>query len=245
MKSTAQIYDYSIGIGQTVIALVSGGFYKLLAASGHVTISREGGSSIGPLLPGQGEREPFNRLQITNTSGVVNNIRILVADESFVDTRIYGSVEVIDGGRATTMAGNAFAGVASQAAVAAQFSHVQLWNPIGSGRNVAVSRVMVGTNTPTPIFAARLFNTALATLVATGLNKRAAGPASVMELRTESTVALLGGGSFQFAWGAQATPLILETKEPVILLPGWGLLITNQILNAIVGATFDYTEFVP
>jgi hypothetical protein len=107
--------------------------------------------------------------------------------------------------------------------------------------------MMVTTDSATPIYAARLYNVALAILGANpnGANKRAAGAVSAMELRRETTAALIAGQPLQFAYGQEGLPLILETKEPVVLVPGWGVLITNQVLSSTLGATFDYTEFLP
>lgn len=245
MARTAQIYSYVIAANATVDVLVEGGFYKVLAASGDIKISREGGSAIGPILPGQGERINFRRLSIQDTSGAANTVEILVADESFVDTRIYGAVQVIDGGLLLTRQNQAFGSVGSQAASVGNFSSVGVFNPNANTKWASVSKIVVSSNSPTPIFHVRVNNVYLATLVALGMSKLANGAASTIQVRIDATAAAPTGAGIYFSYGVQAEPQTIETKEPILLPPGFGITVTNQITNSIIAASFDYTEFNP
>lgn len=130
-----------MGVGEVINLLSAGGFYKILRATGSLSVSREGGSEIALVLPGQGERTDFQRLTFRNTSGAINNISVLIADENFVDTRIYGTVEVVDGQAVRTKANNAWATGCNLAGTAANLTHFQLWNPAGSGISVFVTEI--------------------------------------------------------------------------------------------------------
>jgi hypothetical protein len=95
MSIAAKIYDMTLAIGQSKELLVQGTYYRIQTATGTVTVSRNGGSAVGPLLPGQGEQgDDFSRLTVTNTTGSINNLTVLIADNNFIDNRLQGSVTV-------------------------------------------------------------------------------------------------------------------------------------------------------
>lgn len=245
MARAAQIYEFNLAANQSVELLVEGGFYKLLAASGNVKVSREGGSSIGPLLPGQGERLNFKRLTIQDISGAANTIDILVADESFVDTRIYGNVQVIDGGRLITMNGDAFGGWAQLGGTAGNYTHLQLWNPAGRTKNIALSKIIIGSGTGSPVLQLRWYATPLATLWANPNSKKLGAANSTAELRNETPATIYGNGANLKVWGIANTPYPFEFKEPLIIQPGMGLVVVNDTVNSHAYACFDFYEFIP
>lgn len=64
---------------------VAGDYFKILSASGALNIRAEWGTLNG-LIAGQGlEDSEFSRLQIQDASGAVNQVRIFIGDEKFVD----------------------------------------------------------------------------------------------------------------------------------------------------------------
>ena len=247
MARAAQIYDFNLAANQTVELLVEAGFYKLLSASGNVKVTREGGSTISPLLPGQGERLNFKRLTIQDTSGEANAVSILLADESFVDTRIYGAVNVIDGGRLLTMTDAAYVGSGLSGAGVGLYSCIQLWNPGTNTKWAAVSRVICSTYSSTPIFQLRPHNAALATLgnipqpkkIDTGVSN------SVMQMRLEQAAAIPGGSVIGVTYGTANQIWPYDFKEPIIVKPGQSLLLVNGTVNAAMCGNFDFIEFTP
>jgi len=87
--------------------------------------------------------------------------------------------------------GRAFAGSATLAALAANFSHIQLLNPAGSvitivTRLLTLDLVVVGSA------GVGTHNTALTTLAGAGANLLSGGAASVGEIRSQTDVAQLG-----------------------------------------------------
>ena len=247
MKSTAQIYENTIAAGASIQLLVAGGFYKLLSATGTVTVSREGGSTIGPLLPGQGEREQFYRLTVTNTSGAINNVRILVADESFIDTRVYGAVEFVNGQAIRTKNNFAWSSGGPCPSVAAQMAHVQLWNPVGSGVNVFVTEVsFCDTSGAAGTFQMRYHNANLLTIVGSSRAKKvdlAAHPTVFTYIENNaSAIGTSFGGRYMVIANGTHT---LQPTDPIELPPGWGLITVNTVLGGTNASNFQfYTEAI-
>lgn len=80
-----KIYTIVIPSGESQRLLVQGQYFKILAATGTVSVSSDFGK-LEDLIYGQGlESTPFPYLLLTNTSGASNTIRILIGDENFID----------------------------------------------------------------------------------------------------------------------------------------------------------------
>lgn len=248
MARAAQIYKFTCTANGSDILLVSGGFYKVLSATGTIKISREGGSAIGPILPGQGERENFNRLTILDTTGAANTGYILIADASFEDTRVYGEVGVVDGGLARTMANAGFGGMVELAGSVGNYSHLQLFNPVANPRNLVVSRLLISSGSVDPVVLIRAYNGALTTLSGNpnpNSKKIIVGANSTAELRTQVNATLLGTGVNNAFYGLSKTPISIDFKEPMVLTPNTGLLVVNTVVNSHIMATFDFNEVTP
>lgn len=92
MKPT-QIYEFDIAANATFILKVAGEYFKIMGATAPVDVRAEWGKLAG-LISGQGlENTPFSYLELTNTSGSANTVRVLVGDRNFVDG-MAGSISV-------------------------------------------------------------------------------------------------------------------------------------------------------
>lgn len=242
MTSATRIYTQIIPANAVDILNVAGGFYKVLETTGDIEISRQGGNAIGPIRAGQGERAQFSTLIVRNLTATQVTARILIADESFEDTRIYGNVDVVDGGRVITMANQSFAGWVTQNAVAGEFAHLQLFNPVGRTQNIAISKLHLFT-VATCNIQLRWFATPLTTLWSSPNNKRFGGANSTAELRQQSNVAVLGNGANINTAMLANTPVQIDFKEPVVLEPGMGLVAANVTANAFLSLSVDFYEF--
>lgn len=247
MARTAQIYELTLAANATETLLVEGGFYKVLAASGDVKIAREGGSAIGPMLPGQGERINFRRLTITNLTASANTVDVLVADDSFVDTRIYGNVQVIDGGRLVTLSNQAYVANTTNGPSVGNYCMHQLWNPPGNTKWASVSRVIVSGYSGGNAFQLRPHNAALVTLGNAPQPKlvNTGASASTMENRYDVAAAIVGGTVLGIVWQAVNAAWAFDFKEPIVLRPGQGLLSVNGNANTPLATNFDFYEFIP
>lgn len=88
MGRATQTYDFTLTAGGSQVLNVEGSFYRIQSATGNVEVRRDGGSVLGPLTVGQGERAEFRRLTLRDLSGGANSGRILVADGSFIDDTV-------------------------------------------------------------------------------------------------------------------------------------------------------------
>ena len=246
MTRATRTYRYSLTANQVVILPNDGGYYKILEATGPISVSRDGNTLDG-LTAGQGERENFKRLSIQDQSGAPNNIRIVIADASFVDDTIYGQVQVVDGGRLLTITDAAFVGSAAVAAAAGLYSITQLWNPGTNTKWASVSRVICSSQTANPAFQLRPSNAALTSLGNIPQPKKILTGASscVMQTRFEQNAAILGGSVIGSVWETAQLAWPFDFKEPILLQPGQGLILVNAVLNASVQANFDFYEFTP
>lgn len=184
----------------------------------------------------------FEAVQLT--SATAQTVAFTVGQGDIQKDRISGEVSVINGELARVLANRCFAGQAIQAAVAGQYSHVQLWNPAGSGKRVLVSRLWVSNGTGAPLsFAARLHNAALTTLLNTVPSKLAGGADSTAELRAQAAPAVIPTSKVYASLIANAgdSPAFF-LSEPIVLVPGYGLVLYAGAVNQTMPASFQLTE---
>lgn len=83
------LYDFTLTANGSQQIQADANFYKILTASGDVSITRDGGSTVKPMRAGRGERNvQFLTLTIRDLSGAPNSGTILVGDSDFIDDTI-------------------------------------------------------------------------------------------------------------------------------------------------------------
>jgi hypothetical protein len=241
----AQIYVYTVPAGGVVSIPVEGSFFKIISSTGPVSVGGDAFGTIGPILAGQGLKdEKFRGLQVQDASGQINVVKILIADRGFVDDRVTGEVSVIDGGKARTYGGGAFLASVNIGPVAAQLSHLQLFNPAGSGKNVILSAFSVSSATSGLLVIGR-YNVPLTTSLAvtTAVNKLAGGAAGVSQLRSQNSVGNLIVGSPMYLPNiAASTTFVCNLKEPFLIIPGTGIVLEHNSVNTDLAAGFEFYE---
>ena len=239
--SSAKIYDFTLTAGGSFSLPVSGSYVRIMSSTGTVEIVADG-FRIGPIVAGQGSKDKdFKRLTIVDRSGAANIGTVLVADSDFVDQTILGSVSVIDGGKARTIANNAFIGVNLYSAVAAQYSKVQLWNPANTGKSLILGAFSFSSTVAGSVYAR--YNTA-ALAISGSLSPASklvggAAPSALFRVESAATVTdpTLAGFNFLANSAVFYTP-----KEPFVIRPGYGLVINHQTVNADISANFEWFE---
>jgi len=141
---------------------------------------------------------------------------------------------------AAVQAGQAFSGIANQAAVAAQFPHCQLFNPVGSGKTALVRAVLFQFTTAS-FFNVALDNVQRATDVAAGVNLLNGGAAGVCHTRAESNAVAQGTPFAQFATLANVT-VLPPIEWWMQLAPGQGLDCVGTQVNTQLFGTFMWIE---
>lgn len=235
-----QFYPLALAANGTDAILAEGSYFRILSSSGAVQVRPDGGSSLSPLYAGQGQRREFKRLTVTDVSGVANNVVIIVADDDFIDDRITGSVEVIDGGKSRVKTASSFIGGIYCGAVAGNYSMVQLWNPAGSGKNLVLAQTEYSCKTLCGMYLA-VHNAALTTLLGQPANKLTGAAAGVGVTRVQNNAALLGTSILYFHVLA-SSPQILRLGDPMVITPGYGVQVMSDTLNVEVAASFEWYE---
>lgn len=80
-----KIYTFTIASGNAQRMLIAGQYFKILSATGAVSVSSDFGK-LDSLISGQGlENTAFPYLLFENVSGASNTIRVLIGDQNFID----------------------------------------------------------------------------------------------------------------------------------------------------------------
>lgn len=136
-----------IGAGGTTSLDVVGNYYRIVSATGAVYVGTDDGD-LQQLAKGLGEQteKEFTRLYIY--SEVAQTIEIAVSRGRVDDSRLnlVGAVEVIDGGKARTEAGQAAIGSLYTLGGSGNYCNIELMNPAGSGKNLVLKQFRLGAN---------------------------------------------------------------------------------------------------
>lgn len=237
-----KIYDFTLSAGGALPLLVEGGLFKIYSSTGVVAVTIDGGSTIGPINAGQGMKTEFSRLTISDMSGAVNVGRIIVASNDFVDDRITGNVEVIDGGKNRSKLSQSFVGGRYVGPVAAQYGHLQLWNPGGTGKNLVLAQINYSTLATAGVWMG-FYNAALATDLSVYIaNKLVAAAVGVGQFRSTNNAALLFTTGFNYIHLTSSSPQLLRFSDPMVIPPGQGVVLALALLNTEFAAQFEWYE---
>lgn len=81
----SKFYNFTIPASGSYTLTVAGDYFKIMAASGPVSIKSDWGE-LGGLIAGQGlEDSPFQRLFVINDTASPNTVRLFIGDEKFID----------------------------------------------------------------------------------------------------------------------------------------------------------------
>ncbi|OJB11572.1 hypothetical protein [Burkholderia ubonensis] len=249
-----QVFDITLpSNGSAFVVHAAGRYIKYLSgnaggndASIIITPGAAGGSKIF-LTPGQAYRVADDGA-VPDSWTLANNLgqatitgKVVVGNGKIDDNSLQGVVQVVDGGKARTLANAAFTGNGVQAAVASQFSRVQLWNPANSGMRAVVESVSI--HVPAGLTAALYYVTAaITTLEEVGQSKLAGGAPAKCSIYIDSNASAPAFPLLmQIAAPANSTTMF-QPKEPFVLPPGYGLEIYSSTLNAMLGGNFEWYE---
>lgn len=242
----AKIYDFTLPANGSFQLPVEGDYFRILTSTGDVEVVGDTFSRFGPIKAGQGlEKAPYRRLTINDKSGSANIGTIIVASDGFVDQRVVGEVSVIDGGKARTLAGNAFSGMVAAGAVAAQFAHVQLWNPTTT-KNSVVEQIVVSSTTSVSIVM-RSHNAALPSAYGAQPNpasKKIGGADSAMQSFFTNNAAAVPTGKYYGLLAVNANQIsVFRLAEPIVIPPSQGLVLyVSNAVNTDLSAIFENYE---
>jgi hypothetical protein len=252
----SKLYPFSIPANGSIALLVEGDYFKIQSCTGLLSVTGDSFGTIDQVLPGQGLRETdFRRLTLTDRTGAVNNGFVLVSDSTFVDDRITGTVSILDSNRDLVISNQSFFGQISVAAVAGQFSLIQLWNPVGSGKFLEVDNVFVSARAPVTagqIYVQQSAASPLLTLVGNCGSQYFTGAVSSAELRWVNTASAISGFISTPSTVAivKDAPITVNTdyerlfKRPILIPPNSGLLAYITTVQAGLICQYSFVERV-
>lgn len=200
-------YDVTLNPGAQAPIIAAGGYCKVISApAGQVQLKTDNGETW-TVNEGQGFRMPdgeeFSRILVKNLATLAQTVLIVIGDALFEDTRIAGSVRIIDSSVDKTLALRQFFGSSSVTGGAATFGCAAV---AALGGNVAFKRITLSSPTAQSIMIYRGDNVGTA-IVGLGVIQNKKFPGS-------------GGGNFASAQAgggtcAAAVPTVAEIAGKV------------------------------
>lgn len=245
----SKVYPFTIPANGSITLLVSGDYFKIKSATGLLNVTGDRFGTLAGMLPGQGLRDTnFERLTLKDETGAINNGAILISDGTFVDDRITGEVNVIDGGKLRTYSGGAYLASQNLNATATFFAIAQIFNPATSKKNTILEKLIISSSTGGKILIGR-YNSALASGGAAASpesNKIHNGVESTSQIRYGISGTALALNTMLLPYIAANQSLTYDLKEPIILGPGYGINVNHTVLNADLTVGFEfYEELIP
>ncbi|WP_322005229.1 hypothetical protein [Paraburkholderia tropica] len=249
-----QKYDFkALASGAAFVVHSPGRYFKYLTGSAggndaSITITPGGkpGSRI-TLYPGQAMTLPndkgdpdswtlVNALGQADISGTV-----IVGDGRVDDNTLQGVVQVVDGGKARTLAGSAFMGAVQSTGAAGHTGDCQLWNPAGSGIRAVVEQIMLQSGT-TGACGIGTTLAAYATVNGGAAAKKIGGGTSVCQLNNQTNGAVGASQQFTVVGVTAGQTTVIKLNEPIVIPPGFGLSMWSPGLATSLWATFEFFE---
>jgi hypothetical protein len=194
-------------------------------------------------------KSPFTSIFLENSAQPNQTLRLIWGTDldalpiSATGVSILNSVSIVDGGKVRTLAGQAFLGSAGVGPIAAQFSHAQLRMPAGTGKRAVLRQVIAGS-TVAGVLQLQRFDTALATFLQNAPSKNIGSADSSAEQRIETNVGQLGTGGLiaQELVQANVTAPPLVLAEPLVIHPGQGVLLRQNVANTQLWTVWEFYE---
>lgn len=243
----AKIYPFTLSAFGSLPLLVQGSYWKVLSSTGDLEITGDTFGTLDTIQPGQGLKgRDFSRLVVRDKSGAVNVVRLLVADEDFVDDRVTGEVVVIDGNKRRTESGRAFvATMVSGVPVVGNINQMAVMNPSGSGVNLVVNNIISGVMQGGVIHIAGGAGVPVGSLQSVYKKDISTGglPAIAVKYDASSVAPGLVGGSVLVAITVQSgASFVFPVQEPFIVREGCYIAVRTTTDQQELAASIQFYE---
>ncbi len=245
-------YDLSTAIVDRVITSPGTLFYLDKTSTGicFVQGNTDQGFNESPLLASPGfsmfDENGFSGFRFSAPAQPGKVLRVVIASGMTIkpgDPVQSGSVATptVDAALARTIAGQAYMGGSYCAAVAAQYSHIQLWNAATNTKDVILEAFSISSSVATG-FSVLSDNVARFVSAGLGTNKKPPLGSGIGNVRTENNAAQQGVGfylGYSLSAGAVQT---VNLREPIVLRPGNGVNVVCVAVNVAISANFEWFE---
>ncbi|WP_176034674.1 hypothetical protein [Burkholderia multivorans] len=258
-----QKYDFTApASGAPQVVNVPGRYLKYVTgtAGGNDTglIVTPGGKPGNKILlyPGQAITLPNDGTAGPNAWTIANAIgqgqitgTVVIGNGRIDDNTLQGSVQVIDGGKSRSLAGNVFWGYKYAVPVASQAGFVQLWNPAGSGKRLVVAQIQFAFNQSASTIGHLSMATAAIDNVAGQVSSKllgGAGPTAGVIYAKALAAPPAGYQSIGDLYNSAPSNETIRFTEPFIVPPGYGLMVDGNgspnSANVGLSANFEFYE---
>ncbi|MFT3665577.1 hypothetical protein [Piscinibacter sp.] len=182
----------------------------------------------------------FRAFDVVNGASA-QTITVMVCTGRGGSRRQPGVVQVVDSSKARVLSNQSFMDFGFASSTAALAAQVQAWNPAGSGKRLIVQKVVVNMSVA-GLLNISPSNAALTTLRGQLSSKLGGGASAASQVRTDQ--AAVPGTSAKQAFGVSAnTPINVLFADPVVLPPGYGLTVWNDVGPVgLLSASFETIE---
>lgn len=198
--------------------------------------------------PGAILKAPYTQILIENAAQAGKRLRIFYgvgidfSAGASGNVNVSGSVSTIDGEASRTLAGIQFVAGIQQAATAAVNSYCQLWNPLGSGKNLIVQQVSFSVSVAMSLYLGWQ-NAALATNNPTAISNKL--QSSVYTGVGQARTATSAAGPATAFWvnsASPGSPILWTPKGGLIVPPGQGLTVGTTVNNGTIFMNPEWYE---
>jgi hypothetical protein len=252
-----QQFDITVPAAGTFPVHAAGRYIKYVSGNnggGDCSLVVVPGAGVGGkivLQPGQayhiapGKPTPDSWVLQNAAGGATILGKVVIGDGRIDDNTFSGVVQTIDGGKARTLNNTAFSGFAAPAGGAATYPRIQLWNPPASGVRVVLESITgMGASVVSAIIVTAS-TVALATNTQNGLSKLLGGAASKGEIHSDTTASAQPGNPSLFVIGGVGGTNVqssVKLVEPIVIPPGYGLVLTGNQVNNGISSSFEWYE---
>lgn len=240
-------YDFSLAAGAGVTLDIAGKFFKYKSGTGLIRVRGSSGGYLD-LMPGQGVwGTEFTSLTVQDRSGAQNVGVLLAGNDDFRDDRITGDVTVLDNGKSRSMSGVSFFRMRAAGPAATQYAWVQVFNPIGSGKTIALNKIVISADTAgfAGMFSGQIdantgvnYATAKTLGMPDGVLKCSANTAAAYP-----PAAIGAANNFGVLTLAAGANVELPMRDPIVLREGWGFAVAHTIAGASVTMICEIEQF--
>lgn len=244
MTSDTRSYPFAIPAGGMQVLPVHGEKFQVLSTTGPVDVRWKSGK-LSAVLAGRGYnvRKGFDQLTLNNSGALAIVGTIQIADDDLIDNRVTGDVSVIDGEKVRTLSNGRIMGRAVCGPVVAKYPHLQLWNPLATGKNLIVSGLSISAAIVTDVYVAG-GNAAFANAAQSGSALIGSVAGWSGEPRSENLNAVEPDNFGSLAViSAQASLMVaVRLSGPIVIPPGYGLTVKSVAQNHYLYANYEWFE---
>lgn len=216
------------------------------STTGVLYVGLPNGGGEVPLMVGQGIELPEEISSFTVRGEIYPSTysgRLLVGSGNFLDSRLFGTVQTVDGEREKVMQGVCFRGIASVAGGGAAGAIAQLHNGT-TNRNVFVTGIRLGA-TAADSWSYYSTTTQAPTLIGPGVNMDRAAGGSLASIRSGNDATVYAGiQNLAIGYMSASQDVQIPLDKPIWLRAGACLNVQTTSLATAPRVTFEWEEWV-